>query len=169
MSKNYSSKKKMLCIAALALFMISSCNFSKGVKKDLNTGLTASYNGAALEDIYLADSSENKLSSNKIKLGDKVMVLAKGVENFTIEDGKVFPGCHILVTDKNNKELLNLPDAFANLDKGMAAEDAKNMKGILYTGEPMAIGESYHLKVRFFDKKNTATEILANVDITMKE
>jgi hypothetical protein len=97
------------------------------------------------------------------------MVLAKGVENFTIEDGKVFPGCHILVTDKNNKELLNLPDAFANLDKGMAAEDAKNMKGIIYTGEPMAVGESYHLKVRFFDKKNTATEILANVDITMKE
>lgn len=169
MSNKYFPKKKMLYMAALSLLMLSSCNFSKGVKKDLNTGLTASYNGAALEDIYLADSSENKLSSNQIKLGDKIMVLAKGVENFTTEDGKVFPGCHILLTDKNKNELLNLPDAFAHLEKGLAAEDAKNMKGILYTGEPMAIGESYHLKVRFFDKKNTATEILADVDITMKE
>ena len=167
MSNKYNAIGKIWLLAMLALSVFSACNFSKGVKKDLNTGLSASYNGAALEDVFLADSSEQKLKSNKVKLGDKVMVLATGVENFTIEDGKVFPGCQIIVTDKNKNELLNLPDAFANRENGLAAEEAKNMKGIVYTGEPMAVGESYHLKVKFFDKKNPETVIIADVDITM--
>lgn len=150
---NRSINAMTLLTAAVISFTFVSCNFSKGVKKDLNTGLSASYNGISIDDIYLADSNESKMNSNKISLGNKVMVLATGADNFTVEQGKVFPGCQIILTDKDKNELLNLPDAFANRDNGVTPEETKNLKGIVYTGNPMVVGETYHLKVRFFDKK----------------
>lgn len=161
--------RSLLALAAVSLFILQACNFSKGVKKDLNTGLTASYNGASLEDIYLADGSEKRLNSNKVSLGNQVTVLATGVQNFTVENGNVYPGCEIVLTDKNKKELLNLPDAFADQANGLPAAEANVLKGILNTGSPMAVGETYHLKVKFFDKKKPTTEILADVDIQMTE
>ena len=151
-----------------SLFTIS-CQFSKGVKKDLNTGLSASYNGFALDDIYLADENKNRLSSNKIQMGTKVLVVARGVDYFEEKDGKVFPGCTIILTDKNKKELLNLPDAFEDMKEGTPAAEAKTLQASLNTGEPMAIGETYHLSVRFFDKKKKENEIVSNVDLVMNE
>ena len=158
---------------SLILIFISlitiSCQFSKGVKKDLNTGLSASYNGFALDDIYLADENKNRLSSNKIQMGTKVLVVARGVDYFEEKDGKVFPGCTIILTDKNKKELLNLPDAFEDMKEGTSAAEAKILHASLNTGEPMAIGETYHLRVRFFDKKKKENEIVSNVDLVMNE
>ena len=81
----------MIRFSFLLLFLslvISSCQFSKGVKKDLNTGLSASYNGFALDDVYLADENGNRLSNNKITLGSKVLILATGVDYFSEKEGK---------------------------------------------------------------------------------
>ncbi|WP_462255026.1 hypothetical protein [Ferruginibacter sp.] len=148
---------------------LCSCSggFSKGVKKDLSTGLTSSYNGFAVDDIYLT-VDDTKISSNKITLGKKVELIADGVDFYEVKDGKVNPGCRIILTDKVGKELLNLPDAFAEqaaLDKTKAA----SLKAIVTTGNPMQVGETYHLNVRFFDKNKTESEIVSDVDLVMKE
>lgn len=148
---------------------ITSCQFSKGVKKDLNTGLTASYNGFALDDIYLTDENGKRLSNNKIKLGTKVLILASGVDFFAEKEGKVFPGCLIILTDKNKKEILNLPDAFANMTDGTTTAEAKTLQASLNTGEPMIAGETYHLHVRFYDKNKKENEIVCNVDLLATE
>jgi hypothetical protein len=156
----------------LLLFLsvwLSSCQFSKGVKKDLNTGLSASYNGFAMDDIFLADDDRNRLGSNKITLGSKLLVIASGVDYYVEKDGRVFPGCTIILTDKNKKELLNLPDAFDEMTDGIPATQAKTLQARLSTGEPMIAGETYRLNVRFFDKKKKESEIVANVDIVMQE
>ena len=156
-----------------ALFCVTlhSCSggFSKGVKKDLTTGLSASYNGFALEDIYLTDAKGNKLSDNKISLGTPLAIEAAGIENFVEKDGKVFPGCTIVLTDKAGKEILNLPDAFAEMKAGTTPAESKVLQASLNTGSPMLIGETYHLKVRFFDKNKKESEIVSNVDLMMKE
>ena len=148
---------------------ITSCQFSKGVKKDLNTGLTASYNGFALDDIYLTDENGKRLGNNKIKLGTKVLILASGVDFFAEKEGKVFPGCLIILTDKNKKEILNLPDAFANMTDGTTTAEAKTLQASLNTGEPMIAGETYHLHVRFYDKNKKENEIVCNVDLLATE
>jgi hypothetical protein len=150
------------------IFSISSCEFSKGVKKDLTTGLSTSYNGFKLDDIYLADGGGNRLSNNNIKLGAKVLMVATGVDYFTENGGKVFPGCQIILTDKNKTELLNLPDAFADMTSGVAVADAKTLNATLNTGDPMVSGETYHLFVRFYDKNNKEKEIVSNVDLKMQ-
>ncbi len=159
---------KILPSLLIILFYCScSGGFSKGVKKDLSTGLTAAYNGFALEDIYLS-SNDSKLSSNKIALGEKISIIASGVDNFKEKDGKVFPGCSIILTDNSGKELLNLADAFADMQAGTTKDQARTLRAQLNTGDPMMVGATYHLKARFFDKNNTASEIVANTDITMK-
>lgn len=149
--------------------LISSCQFSKGVKKDLNTGLSTSYNGFTLKDIYLADENGKRLNDNIIPMGSKVLVIATGVDYFSEKERKVFPGCSIVLIDKNKKEILNLPDAFAGMKDGLPSEEAKTLQAQLNTGNPMSIGETYHLNVRFFDKNKKENEIVSNVDLVMKE
>ena len=161
--------KRLFFSAILFSLIFSSCNFSKGVKKDLSTGLSASYNGLALEDIYLTDAKGNRLSNNQISLGSKLDVVATGVDYFVEKDGKVFPGCSILLTDKTGKEILNLPDAFAEMKEGTIIAEAKTLQASLNTGDPMLVGETYHLSVRFFDKNKKENEIVANVDLLMKQ
>lgn len=161
--------KKIIFLLINTLFVLSSCQFSKGVKKDLNTGLSASYNGFALDDIYLANETGNRLSSNKITLGSKVLVVATGVDYFSDKEGKVFPGCSIILIDKNKKEILNLPDAFADMTNGIPVAEAKTLQASLNTGDPMLIGETYHLSVRFYDKNKMENEIVSNIDLVMKE
>lgn len=167
MIKTKTMTKYPLLLLSLSL-VITSCQFSKGVKKDLNTGLSASYNGFALDDIYLADENRNRLGDNKITLGSKVLVLATGVDHFSEKEGKVFPGCRIILTDKSRKEILNLPDAFADMPNGTTAAEAKTLEASLNTGTPMVIGETYHLSVRFYDKNKKENEIVSHVDLVMK-
>lgn len=168
MVKTKTMTKHSLLLLSL-LFVITSCQFSKGVKKDLNTGLSASYNGFAIDDIFLADGDKTRLSNNKIILGTKLLVIATGVDYYTEKNGRVYPGCTIILTDKNKKELLNLPDAFEDMKEGTPATEAKTLQAQLNTGDPMLPGETYHLNVRFFDKNKKENEIVANVDVVMKE
>jgi hypothetical protein len=160
-------KQKISLIAIFAMLIVTSCHFSKGVKKDLSTGLSTSYNGFAVEEVYLSVDGV-KLSSNKIALGKEIHIIADGVDYYEEKEGKVFPGCSIILTDKTGKEILNLPDAFSDLSNGVDAAKAKALTATINTGSPMIVGETYHIKTRFFDKNNTSNEIISNVDVVME-
>jgi hypothetical protein len=161
-------KQRLLLLVSLS-FLFSSCQFSKGVKKDLSTGLVASYNGFSIDDIFLADGDRNRLDNNKISLGTTLLVMATGVKNFAEKNGRVFPGCTIILTDKDKKQLLHLPDAFEDMKDGTTAIEAGTLQAQLNTGKPMFPGETYHLAVRFFDKNKKENEIVANVDVVMEQ
>lgn len=153
----------------IALFVLSNCNYSKGVKKDLTTGLTVKYNGFTFDDIYLADPSENRLDHNSFDLGAALMIKATDVDGFKIVNGKVFPACQIIITDKNKKELLHLQDAFTDMENGTAPEKAKVLRATVNTGSPMIQGDIYHLYVKFYDKNNIENEIVTNIDLIAKK
>jgi hypothetical protein len=156
--------KPLLLFISLSLLL--SCQFSKGVKKDLGTGLSASYNGFALEDVYLVSGAEDtRLSNNKITLGNKVSIVVTGVDHYAEQNGVVFPGCTIILKDKTGKELLNLPNAFEHLKDGQPKAEASTLKAILTTGDPMVAGETYHLEARFYDLHKKENTIMTNVDL----
>ncbi|HTH30379.1 MAG TPA: hypothetical protein VL946_03465 [Lacibacter sp.] len=164
-----------LLIHILSIFLLTACGegfnagFSKGVKADTNTGLTASYNGFMFNDIYLADEKENKLPDNKIILGSKLAIVATGVDNFVEKNGKVFPGCTILLTDSKGQVILKIDDAFSDMTEGSLAKETKVLKASLNTGAPMVVGETYNLLVRFYDKNKHENEIISKVDLLVKE
>lgn len=158
-----------LCIAVtFALVFLSSCNFSSGVKKDMNTGLTTAYKGFRIDDSYLVDEADNKINSNKIELGKTIYIVASGVSNYKVKDGKVYPGCQVILTDASGKELLNLADAFADMKDGFKPAEASRLSARLSTGAPMEKGNTYNLKARFFDKENQASQIVSEVKLEMK-
>ncbi|MBO9632500.1 MAG: hypothetical protein J7578_05235 [Chitinophagaceae bacterium] len=138
------------------------------MKKDLNTGLTTNYKGLHVEDSYMEDESGNKLSSNKVDLGTTVYVVASGVSNYKQKNGRVYPGCKILLTDTAGKEIINLPDAFANMTDGFKPEEATKLSARLSTGDPMTKGAVYNLKATFFDKENKEGLIVSEVKLEMK-
>jgi hypothetical protein len=162
-------KKIAFFLFTIALMLLMACNYSKGVKKDLTTGLSASYNGFGIDDIYLTDADGNRLNNHTIVMGTKIAIVATGVDHFVTKEGKAFPGCRIVLTDKNKKEVLNLPDAFSDMVNGTTEAESKTLQASLNTGNPMLVGETYHLSVRFFDKHKAENEIVADVDILMKE
>lgn len=163
-------KKSVLFIVSIQVVMLlSACNFSKGVKKDLSTGLTTSYNGLSIEDVYLAEDDEaNKASSNTLALGSKILIVVTGVGNYTVKEGKVFPGCTIILKDSAGKEILNLPDAFADQQGGLPEKEASTLKATLTTGDPMVVGQKYHFSAVFFDKLKKENTIASSVDVIMK-
>lgn len=158
-------------IYSLPFLLLTACgggSFSKGVKKDITTGLTSSYNGFSVDDIYLTDDKGNKISSNQVTLGNSLLVVASGVENYKLVNGKAYPGCTIILTDKNKTELLNLKDAFASLSDGLPAAEATELKATLNTGAPMLAGETYQLYVHFYDKQNVTSGITSTVELLAK-
>ena len=161
-------KQLMYFLPLLLLTACGSGSFSKGVKKDITTGLSSSYNGFSVDDIYLTDDKGNKISNNQVTLGNALLVVASGVENYKLVNGKAYPGCTIILTDKNKKELLNLPDAFASLSDGLPAAEATELKATLTTGAPMQAGETYQLYVHFYDKQNVTSGITSTVELLAK-
>jgi predicted small secreted protein len=163
-------KKTVLFIVSVQVAMLlGACNFSKGVKKDLATGLSTSYNGFSVEDAYLAEGEEaNKVSTNTLALGSKILIVVTGVGNYTVKDGRVFPGCTIILKDAAGKEILNLPDAFADQKDGQPEKEASTLKATLTTGDPMVVGQTYHFSAVFFDKLKKESTIATSVDVIMK-
>lgn len=157
-------------VYTLSMVLLTACggSFSKGVKKDLVTGLSSSYNGFSVEDIFITDDKGNKMTNNQVALGNVLLLVATGVDNYKLENGKAYPGCTIILTDKNKKELLNLQDAFADLKDGLPAEQATELKATLTTGAPMQAGETYQLYVHFYDKKNTSSAITSTMELLAK-
>lgn len=168
---------KTIYIFALILVLGTGCSnsgkdgfsigFSKGVKADLSTGAKTSYNGFAVENIYVVDADDKQLSDNEVLLDSKFSIVYEGIENYTLKEGKAFPGLAMEVTDEAGNFILNEADLFGNSTEGFDPEMASVLRGSVTVGEPMQAGKTYHCKIRVFDK-NSDSEIVTNLDFTVK-
>jgi len=155
-------------LATVSICLIAwSCNFSKGIKTDLVTGITTSYNGFAIEQISVVDGDDNQLSKSEVALDSKFSIVYEGIENYTLKDGKAFPGLSLHVTDAAGNDILNEVDLFASSVDGYSPTDASVLRGSVTVGDPMKAGETYHCKMRVFDKQNPESEIVSELDFTV--
>lgn len=154
---------------ALAGFMLMGCQFSVGTKKDLNTGLSVSYNGFKVDDVFLTNKAGERLSSNKIPISSTIFMVANNVSNYTLRDGKAYPGCEITVKDKSGKILGHIDDAMAAYSKnGVEPASATALSANMTLRPPFLVGETYHVSVRFFDKENAKSKITGDVHIVLQ-
>jgi len=84
-----------------------------------------------------------------------------------MKDGKVFPGLSMEVTDATGNYVLNEADLFGTSLEGYSAEEASVLRGTVTVGTPMQSGETYHCKIRVFDKNGDA-EIMSELDFKVK-
>ncbi len=140
---------------------------SAGVKLDVNTGTKTSYSGFSVDEIYIVDATDKQLSSNDVALDTKFSIVYQGIENYTLKDGKAFPGLSLQVTDASGADILNETDLFASYTEGVSPEDAAVLRGSVTVGNPMKSGETYHCKMRVFDK-NSDAEITSELAFEVK-
>ncbi len=151
-----------------SLLILTACSFSKGVKKDLTTGVSTSYNGFAMESISLVDGSDKALTSNEVALDTKFSIVFEGIENYTLKNERAFPGLSLQVTDAQGKDIINEGDLLASYTDGVSTEDASVLRGSVTVGNPMVSGQTYHCKVRIFDKNKAESEIVSEMEFKVK-
>jgi hypothetical protein len=150
------------------LLILTACSFSKGVKKDLTTGVSTYYNGFAVEAISVVDASDKALTSNEVALDSKLSIVFEGIGNYTLKNEKAFPGLSLQVTDAQGKDVINEGDLLASYTDGVSLEDASVLRGSVTVGNPMASGQTYHCKVRIFDKNKAESEIVSEMEFKVK-
>lgn len=170
--------KTQIYLIGFIVFLCSGCSgsgkdsgfsvgFSKGVKLDASTGAKTSYSGFSVEEIYIVDTEDKPLSSNEVPLDTKFSIVYQGLENYTLKDGKAFPGLSMQVKDDDGNFILNEADLFGSSSEGYSAEDASVLRGTVTVGSPMESGKTYHCTIRAFDK-NSKAEIVTEMDFKVK-
>jgi hypothetical protein len=149
----------IVLVLAIAL---TAC--SKGVKKDFGTGLSVNYNGFSIEEAILIDENSQAKSDNDVNLNSNVAIVVQGIQNYVLKDDKAFPGLALSVTDNQGNAVIDEADLFADTD-GYPADQASVLRGTVTVGNPMQAGQTYHVKMRIWDKNKAESEIVAEVDL----
>lgn len=160
-------KNKHVIVLILSCIILAECNYSKGVKKDLLTGLSCSYNGFVVRNVLLTDPFDKPKTDNKVQLNTQIAIVANGVTNYGLKDGKVFPGMMIVVTDKRGNIVVQNDDLFVG-DQGHPPADATELRGTIAIARPMNAGEVYHVKMRIWDKIKPNNELNAETDLVVR-
>lgn len=158
--------KRHSFIIFIAVLFCMSCSFSKGVKKDLKTGLSYSYNGLKLGKFEVLDSYQIPLSSNKLPEGSVLYFIINDIGNYTITDGKVNIGCSLKVVDVDGNILFNVDDLYKDKEN-MDAVEARNLIVSVRLSNPITAGKEYNVQMHLYDKKNEKNTINAEIKIDL--
>jgi len=164
--------KKPFYLAGTITFilLLAACQFSVGTKKDLKTGLSISYNGFTADDAYLINAAGKRMENNYVPLNTNFSIVVTGVGNYTLKNGKAYPGCEITVKDISGKIMGTLPDVMSNAAKnGFDPANAVTLTATVSMSPPFKIGETYHVIARFFDKQNPKNKLTAEVDVVLMQ
>lgn len=107
------------------------------------------------------------MTDNKVKLNTQIALVALGVNNYELKDGKVFPGMMLLVTDKMGTPVLKADDLFSG-DQGHPPASATELRGDITIAKPMVAGQTYHVKLRIWDKVKPENELNAEIDLDVQ-
>ncbi|PZR41664.1 MAG: hypothetical protein DI538_00410 [Azospira oryzae] len=160
-------KKSISLVAVATVLLCSACSFSAGTHKDLSTGLSYSYNGFGVEKVTLVGPDNTAMSSNEAVLNSQIAIVVEGLTNYTLKDDKAYPGLMLNVTNKEGIAVISEADLFDG-GNGYPPADAAVLRGTITIGTPMVTGETYHVKMRVWDKIKPESELTAEVDFTVK-
>lgn len=161
---------KQLALLALAAALLWSCNFSKGVKKDLITGLYYSYNGFTVGEVSAYNGYDERLTSNSLPEMSVLKIYFNEIGNFTLVDSLVNYGCELTVTDTAGKVMMQYDDIFEKTGK-VSASDARYSQIWVILANPIKAGNTYLVKANLFDKNKPENHINVemNVRVTPRE
>ena len=136
----------------LLILLLPACSMHKtaGVKKDLTTGLTSTYQNMEMEKAVLM-MNEEILNHTDIPIGESFLLINENVTGMQVKDGKVSVGCSLRISDENGTVLFQDKDLFAGNDV-FAKEEATRLKCTINTGKPMEWEKNYQIQVVFWDK-----------------
>lgn len=162
-----SFKLAALVIIIIILSGCKGCSYSKGFSENLNTKLSAKYNGFTVEKFALVDAGLQPLTGNKVQSNSKFSIIAYNIGNYAVVNNKVYPACEVTLTDKSGKQILHVPDIFAEEAKdGVSTQNGKLVTvTATYTIPAELKGQQLHANVHITDKMNSKNEITITDDV----
>lgn len=158
--------KKLITLALLTVILVS-CNFSKGINTDLTTGLTYSYNGFGVSKVKVLYKNSEPIKGKTHPKGSSLKIELHGVKNYTEENGKIYPGCSVAVTDKEGNVVLESEDLYK--DYKATKKDFQVPYITLDFGNSFSPGQEYTFNAHFFDKKNPENVIDIKLEFEVEQ
>jgi hypothetical protein len=143
--------------AILVSLVMTGCQFSRSVKKDLISGLTSKGNGLTCEEVYLT-ANNKRTTSTSFSYGEMVYLIFSDVKGFKQENGNSFPLMQILVTGMSGDTLLLADDLYSEYKDGMSYSPLQ-LTADLTVAAPIKSGGEYLLTVSIKDRKGPGTFI----------
>jgi hypothetical protein len=134
---------------------------------DNDTELETGVQGFTVEKIYIVDGDEEKISKSEVALNTKFSIVYEGVRNYTLKDGKAFPGLSIQVMDNDQKTVISEADLLASYADGLSEKDASVLRATVIVGDPMKPGK-YICSIQVVDKNNTDSGIGSTWEFEVK-
>lgn len=146
--------------------VLSGCNFSKSVKKDLISGLTTTGSVLTCNDVYLSVNNE-RTTRNTFYYGEMLHLIFNDIQGFSRENGKVFPSMDILVTDSAGDTILKANELYSEYSEGMDYSPLE-LTADITIASPIRSGRDYTLLVSIKDKKGPGTYV-SRLKFSVKE
>ena len=137
-----------------------------GVKLGHGTELSTSFSGLSIENVYVIDGNDKKISSSKVALNTKFSVVYEGVKNYVLKDGKAFPVLSIQVMDNDQQTIINEADLLGSRD-GLSEKDASILRATITVGDPIKPGK-YICSIQVMDKNNINAAIVSTWDFEVE-
>jgi hypothetical protein len=142
---------KTVFVPLLTVMILSGCNFSKSVKKDLISGLTTTGTTLSCDDVYLTVNNE-RTTRNTFTYGESVYLVFNDIQGFAKENGKVFPSMDILVTNLTGDTVISAANLYAEYTEGMDYTPLQ-LTADITVATPIRSGGEYLLSVTIKDRK----------------
>ena len=144
---------KIAFYVILVSMVMTGCQFSRSVKKDLASGLTSTGNGLTCEEVYLTVNNE-RTTRNSFSYGEMAYLVFNDVRGFKQENSKSFPLMQILVTSLKGDTLLFADNLYSEYTDGMNYSPLQLTADLTFAA-PIKSGGEYLLKVIIRDKKGS--------------
>jgi hypothetical protein len=148
--------KKVLTVILVSA-ALTGCKFSKSVEKNIISGLTSAGSDLSCKDVYLKVNDE-KISRSTFSYGETFIICFDDVKGFTSENGYVFPGMGIVITDRAGETLMMAEDLYNRYTDGMNFSPLQ-LTADLTVADPIRSKGEYTLTINIWDKKGTGTFI----------
>jgi hypothetical protein len=146
---------KTKIVILLFTLTLGACSFSKSVKVDLLSGLTAKGDLISCDDVYLTVNGE-KVNSNVFTYGEEFYLNFNKIEGFKRENERVFPGMDLIVTNTAGDTMLYSTDMYKNYPEGINLSPLLLQSNIT-VADPIHSNMEYILTVNLNDKKDKGT------------
>lgn len=144
-------KMKIATLVVMVSLAITSCNYSKSIKKDLVSGLLTKGDGLSCDNVYLS-VNDKKTDRGTIIYGEEFLVNFNNIEGFKKENESVFPGMQLVVISNTGDTVLQTNDLYSDYTKGMKLSPLL-LTADITVASPMKSKGEYSLHVNIWDKK----------------
>jgi predicted small secreted protein len=146
-------KMKIVTLVVLLSLAITSCNFSKSIKKDLVSGLLTTGDGLTCDNVYLTINDKNSARTTFI-YGEEFLMNFSNIGGFKKENENVFPGMQIIVISSTGDTVMLTKDLYSDYSNGLKLSPLLLTADITVASPIKSKGE-YFLHVNLWDKKGT--------------